>query len=224
MPEFLVLRLEGPLQAWGDVALDPRRPTLPFPTRSGVAGLLANALGWRYRDAARLTALQDALWFAVREDRAPRVIEDFQTVDLNASGTGWTAWGPEKGGDDTHILAKFYLADACFTLALTLRAAAPVSLEELAAALASPARPLYLGRKCCPPAGPILQPARISAADPRQAIGQLPPLDHRWRCWHEVPHSALGTREVWDRRDFASNRFAGARYVAEEWIAPEVAP
>ncbi|NUP99493.1 MAG: type I-E CRISPR-associated protein Cas5/CasD [Armatimonadetes bacterium] len=227
MPEYLILRLEGPLQAWGDVALDPRRPTLPYPSRSGLAGLLANALGWRYRDGQQTTALQDALRLAVREERPPVVIRDYQTANLD-DGTkdpGWAAWGIEgrnKGG--TQLLDKFYLADGCFRVALGLAPTAPVSLGEIRAALEQPARPLFLGRKGCPPATRILE-SQVEASNPMAAIGALPvenpPPSGKLRCWchpAEAPgEHAVG--EVWDRRDFATNRFAGSRRLAEVWLA-----
>ncbi len=226
MPEFLLLRLEGPLQAWGDVALDPRRPTLPFPSRSGLAGLCANALGWRYRDAARTTALQDSLRYAVREDRRPTMVVDFQTADLDdpRKDPGWTAWGPEvRKAGGTHILNKHYLADACFEVALTLDAPAPVTLSALADALRRPARPLFLGRKSCPPAGPILAAVGLSGPSPQAVLARLPAppaAGETLRLWYETTDpTAVGTTEVWDRRDHDTNRFTGARRVAEERLA-----
>ncbi|HEV2736409.1 MAG TPA: type I-E CRISPR-associated protein Cas5/CasD [Longimicrobiaceae bacterium] len=227
MPTHLILRLEGPLQAWGDVAMDPRRPTRAFPSRSALAGLLANALGWTYRDAARTTALQDALRYAVREDRRPQVLRDYQTADLGAIGdTGWTRWGLERRGggskEGTQILEKFYLADGCFRVALSLGPDASVSMDDVAEALRRPARPLLLGRKGCPPATPLLEPLRVEAESPRDAIRQVPAPEHAapdavLRCWYDAgPDEAPGTvMEVWYRRDFGTNQFAGARRVAE---------
>lgn len=227
MPTHLILRLEGPLQAWGDVAMDPRRPTRAFPSRSGLAGLLANALGWTYRDGGRTTALQDSIRYAVREDRRPRVVRDYQTADLGAIGdTGWTRWGLERRGggskEGTQILEKYYLADACFRVALSLGDGASVSVDDVAAALRRPARPLFLGRKGCPPATPLLEKKRVEADSPREALALLSAPkgadpDGELRCWYdagpaEVPGCVV---EVWDRRDFATNRFAGARRVAE---------
>ena len=42
---YLLLWLEGPLQAWGHDSRFGRRDSLPFPTKSGVLGLLCCALG-----------------------------------------------------------------------------------------------------------------------------------------------------------------------------------
>lgn len=244
MAEHLILRLEAPLQAWGGVAMDPRRPTRPFPSRSALAGLLANALGWRYRDADRTTALQDALCYAVREDRPPVHLRDYQTADLGTIGTrGWTRWGIEgRGGANAtgnQILEKFYLADGAFTVALALsgdQVAVPggesVTLDSIEAALRRPARPLFLGRKGCPPATPLLGRSgacRAEGAAPADALLRVPLAagdrtrlaGDRVRLWYDPADGepeALSTphdvREVWDRRDFRSNRFGGSRRVA----------
>lgn len=241
MRQYLVLRLEGPLQAWGDVAMDPVRPTRAYPSRSGLAGLLANALGWRYRDADRTTALQDALRYAVREDQPATLIRDYQTADLSRTGlAGWTRWGIERregsAREGTQILEKFYLADGAFTVVVTLSDDGTVTLDELERALRYPARPLFLGRRGCPPSSPILggsDSARVAADSALAALLDVPldPPRHSSRStlepdsvriWHGVDEGvtvALAiptkTEEVWDRRDFRSNRFGGSRGVVE---------
>lgn len=229
MPEFLLLRLKGPLQAWGDVAMDARRPTRDLPSRSALAGLLASALGWTYRDGNRTTALQDALRYAVREDRRPRRLRDYQTANLGAiGGEGWTRWSIEKRGgafsDGTHIMDKHYLADGSFLVALTVGEGAPATLDELTAALHLPARPLFLGRRSCPPSTPLLE-GRVVAASAYDALLEAP-LDADAdgntprRCWYEEPdgpppESVRQLLELWDRRDFATDRFAGSRRVVQ---------
>jgi CRISPR system Cascade subunit CasD len=244
--EYLLLRLEGPLQAWGDVALDPRRPSRDFPSRSGLAGLLANALGWQHRQGERTTQLQDGLRYAVREDLLPSRFMDYQTADLSERGhggvQGWTRWGIEQRGRSdaargTQILQKEYLADGSFLVALTLSEGAPTTLDELEAALRRPARPLFLGRKGCPPSLPLLEHprCRIRAETGLAALTSVP-LRQRMnrgagdgsrgavaptsvRCWYAPgdgpePQPAQ-LREIWDRRDFTANRFAGSRSIVE---------
>jgi CRISPR system Cascade subunit CasD len=244
--DFLLLRLEGPLQAWGDVALDPRRPTRGFPSRSGLAGLLANALGWQHADGDRITALQDTLRFAVREDLPQRRLTDYQSVDLDRIGkSGWTRWGIEErkgsAAEGTQLLWKEYLVDASLLVALTLGAGAALTLDDLEPALRRPARPLFLGRKGCPPALPLLERPRwrITAESGFAALSMVPlrarpdqrQLSHTRRsavsatvrCWYspeDGPQAQPGqVREIWDRRDFAANRFAGARCIVESRIA-----
>lgn len=235
MADYLLLRLDGPLQAWGGVALDTRRPTLPFPSRSGLAGLLASALGWRYRDGEKTTALQDAMRFAVRQDRAPMRLDDFQSVDLGRETRSWTRWGVERRGGafatETHLLDKEYLAGASFLVALTLRENAPVGLDEIEEALKLPARPLFLGRKGCPPALPILV-GRIAAPSPFDAL-RYPDLPDKadpapLTCWYEPgdgpdPLSDLQLIRVSDRRDFLADRFSGERWLIQGQVEPNMA-
>jgi CRISPR system Cascade subunit CasD len=252
--DFLLLRLEGPLQAWGDVALDPRRPTRDFPSLSALAGLLANALGWQHRDGERITALQDALHYAVREDRPPQRLEDYQTADLSEAGhtgiKGWTRWGIEQRGSSdaargTQLLRKEYLADGSFLAALSLAEGTPATLEELEGALRRPARPLFLGRKGCPPALPLLEhpvhrlsaktgydalalaplPARLQESERRERPRSAPEM---LRCWYSPGDGPeplpARLQEVWDRRDFSGNRFAGSRRIVEGRIPVAALP
>ena len=66
--KLLILRLEGPLQAWGSDSKWDRRDTEAFPTKSGVVGLLGCALGLERNDP-ELVAMTNAIRMAVRADR-----------------------------------------------------------------------------------------------------------------------------------------------------------
>lgn len=158
----LLLRLTGPLQSWGERSHFNQRDTAGFPTRSGVIGLLASALG-RQRDQP----LDDLarLSLTVRADRPGVLLRDLHTVGggLPPKQTVTTAEGKKRGGDTGALLShRYYLADAAFTIALT--AASEPSGEEAqkdllarcARALDKPRWPLYLGRRSCPPEGPVL--------------------------------------------------------------------
>ena len=241
---YLVLRLDAPLQSWGSVAMDPVRPTHDFPTRSALVGLLASALGWRYLDGERINLLQSALRYAVREETPPRRLRDYQTADLGRIGQeGWTRWGLEKRGGasakDTHLLEKFYLADGVFTVVLTLLGDSPVQLSEIAEALRRPSRPLFLGRKSCPPASPILV-GQIEAPSGYEALKRWParPLDsrgprtepmvddHGMRCWYadgDGPDEGE-PQSIWDRRDFVLDRFGGDRRIRQHRVSPPIEP
>jgi len=160
----LLLRLEAPLMAFGAVAVDANGPVDDIPAPSLLTGLIGNALGWDRTETARLQRLQDRLFLALRRDREGERILDFQTAELRHDERGWTTTGrPEgrKGGADTylnkHIRRRWYDADAAVTVALRLDPAeeAP-TLAEVAAALDRPARPLFLGRKPCLPAGRLV--------------------------------------------------------------------
>ena len=72
----LLLKLEGPLQSWGSNSRFTKRKTQHEPTKSGVIGLLAAALGRRRGDPIDdLTTLR----FGVRIDQPGSYEQDFQT-------------------------------------------------------------------------------------------------------------------------------------------------
>lgn len=177
MARHLLLRLEGPLMAFGTTAVDHRRPVQPWPATSMLTGLLANALGWDRAEGARLERLQARLRWAARIDRPGEHLGDFQTAQLSKKSVGWTTRGVVEspaGGDaafeSPHLRERDYRADASVLVALRLDPAdeAP-TLDELCAALDRPARPLFLGRKGCPPA------ARLAAgwADGATAVDAI---------------------------------------------------
>jgi len=164
MPRFLILTFEAPLMAFGDEIVDAYGKVRDFPGASNLTGLFANALGWTRGQRAAHQRLQDRLVFAVRLDRPGIEIRDFQTAKLAANDRGWTTRGVFEGRaggaatyESPHIRHRDMIADAALTVAVALAPAeeAP-TLDDLAAALDAPARPLFLGRKPCLPARPLL--------------------------------------------------------------------
>lgn len=183
--EVLILRLTAPLMSFGSVKVDQQNKTDSFPYRAMLAGLFANALGYRHAEDDAHEALQQRLRYAARQDCPGSRLVDFQTVDFGVRGSmqshlGWTTHGrleERKGGDaseGTHIRYRHYLVDAVLTVAATLTpAAVGPSPGELAAALVAPARPLFLGRKCCLPSEPIFRKI-IEAPTLRHALESVP--------------------------------------------------
>lgn len=138
----LLLRLAGPMQSWGtDSKFDVRR-TGREPSKSGVIGLAAAALGVARQDREALARLAQ-LRFGVRVDREGAVMRDYQIAK---------AYRNPKN-PDTYVTHRYYLADAAFTAGLESRDRE--LLERIGAALREPAFPLYLGRRSCPPAGRV---------------------------------------------------------------------
>jgi CRISPR system Cascade subunit CasD len=154
----LLLRLTAPLQSWGEPSPFNQRDTATFPTRSGVIGLLSAALGRpRTADIDDLAELS----LTVRVDRPGVPTRDLHTVGggLPARETVTTAEGKKRSGDTTTLLShRVYLADAAFTVALTVPGdtTATELLDQYAQALRTPQWPPYLGRRSCPPEGPLL--------------------------------------------------------------------
>ncbi|WP_369383180.1 type I-E CRISPR-associated protein Cas5/CasD [Streptomyces sp. cg36] len=165
----LLLRLAGPLQSWGTHSKFQRRDTARFPTRSGVVGMLAAGLG-RERQA-RVDDLTQ-LSMTVRVDRPGVVLSDYHTVGggLPADETVITVDGERRPKDKSTVVSRRqYLADAAFTLALT--SDDEELLASCAGALRDPRWPLFLGRRSCPPEGPVLLG---TVDDPLQHLVRMP--------------------------------------------------
>ncbi|MDR2354716.1 MAG: type I-E CRISPR-associated protein Cas5/CasD [Clostridiales Family XIII bacterium] len=135
----LLLRLAAPLQAWGVGSKFSRRTTNREPTKSGVIGLVAAALGYSRNDSPEELS---RLGFAVRIDQPGRIIKDFHTAHT---------FGKRKR--TSFISYRYYLSDAIFLVGL---AGSRDLLEKIEAALQNPVFPIALGRRSCPPAPPFV--------------------------------------------------------------------
>ena len=138
----LLLRLAAPLQSWGDDSKFDVRQTAHEPSKSGVVGLLASALGRSREDSVDDLA---ALRFGVRTVREGRLLCDYHTVSRNPNPR------PALNKSD-YITRRYYLSDAVFVAGFQ---GDPDVLRTLEAALCAPAHPLYLGRRSCPPVPPV---------------------------------------------------------------------
>lgn len=185
----VLLRLAGPVQSWGNRARGPskaHRHTHTRPTKSGVIGLVANALG-RHRadDIADLAALR----FGVRTDLPGRLESDYHTTGSGdfpiLPGDLYThpVWAPTlrryhpsqaRGFAPYTALSEVATADDGTVTAaqgltiitqdwyladasfLAALSGPDTLIAEAAGALAAPARPLYLGRRANIPSAPIL--------------------------------------------------------------------
>jgi CRISPR system Cascade subunit CasD len=155
----LLLRLAAPLQSWGVASKFDTRDTTREPTKSGVIGLLAAALGRR-----RTEGLEDlkALRFGVRVDQPGTLLRDFHIAQFNEKAPPF-------------VTTRFYLADAVFLVGLE---GEDNFLQELIVALKNPVFPLYLGRRSCPPVGGLVLGLR--EWDLRQALEEEPWQASEW--------------------------------------------
>lgn len=199
----LLLRLQGPMQSWGTRSRFDHRDTWPYPTKSGVLGLLAAALGRdRQEDISDLASLRMGL----RVDRRGVLQVDYQTAreilaaSLKAK-VNVQSW-------------RYYLADAAFLVALE----GPASLlAETHRALLNPRFALYLGRKGYVPSPPPYLEDGLREEPLEEALRHYPYL------LPETPKEPLllviesqEGRLVYDQplAPFAQRRF-GVRYVQE---------
>lgn len=159
----LLLKLAGPLQSWGSDSRFVERKTRHEPTKSGVVGLLASALGRR-----RTEDIEDlcAFLFGVRVDQPGTFERDFQTMHARVWDKDASKWVPKDG----KLSYRYYLADAVFVAGLEMP---DDKLDVCADALTYPTFPLYLGRRSCPPADKVLLDT-FAGVGLMEALSQVP--------------------------------------------------
>lgn len=133
----LLLRLAAPMQSWGVASKFDTRDTAREPTKSGVIGLLAAALG-RSR-TEKLNDLKE-LNFGVRIDQPGILLRDYHTAR-------------QEKNTASFVTTRYYLSDAVFLVGLE---GEEKFLNELSTALQNPVFPLFFGRRSCPPEGKLV--------------------------------------------------------------------
>ena len=162
----LALLLDGPMQSWGFASRFTRRTTALHPTKSGVIGLLAAALGIDKHgldEAPQLRPLAalNCTTLALPKKRGDRELPMLRLSDYHTIGGGY-----DKATDamkkpraasgatlQTVLSERHYLLDARFGVLLEGERSL---LDKMAAKLRDPQWGVWLGRKCCIPASPLL--------------------------------------------------------------------
>ena len=172
MKEYLILRLQGAMQAWGGHTYEDYRPSGIFPTRSGLVGLIGACLGIDRKNRVKLQNLSDSFIYAVRSDTRPfatHKITDFHTVKEARRVD-------RKEGKNPIVSRREYLCDACFTVALKFAEKASFSLEEVRKAIAHPCYTPVLGRRSCPIGRPLFEKV-LRASNLLEALSQIEPAE-----------------------------------------------
>ena len=213
----LLLRLVGPMQSWGTTSRFDHRDTGKEPSKSGVLGLVAAALGLdrdNWTDLEPLTCMA----LGVRHDRPGVLMRDYQTAKniISADGTKVHA---------TAVTTRHYLADAAFLAGL--ESDDRHLLDRTHAALRDPFWPLGLGRKAYVPSESIWLEDGVQDIPLHDVMTQWPWIASL-RKWEQPPERLLVSWESADDSgvlkmdqplsSFAERRF-GARYVRSEWIS-----
>ncbi|PPC75071.1 type I-E CRISPR-associated protein Cas5/CasD [Pokkaliibacter plantistimulans] len=174
MQSYLIIRLAGPMQAWGQPTFEGHRPSAAFPTRSGLLGLLGACLGIRREDKAALQALADSVRFAVCCDERELANKPLSVSKLTDYHTIQNAREDYRGlkSHETIQTWREYLCDAQFTVALWCTPDASLTIEKLTSAVKKPVFTPYLGRRSCPLAHPLFL-GENEAEDPRQALAKF---------------------------------------------------
>lgn len=156
----LLIRFSAPMQAWGtEPRFDKWIRTGMEPSKSGVIGLVAAAMGIDRTDDIAIKKLTDNIRFGVRVDREGKIGTDYHAVRIipkeecdykdgfktplyiNGSIVPESAIG-------RYDYKKYYLMDAAFTVGL--ESSDEAFIAQIMEALRHPKRFLFLGRKSCP--------------------------------------------------------------------------
>lgn len=166
MTHTLMLRLAGPMQAWGIQSRFEVRDTGTEPSKSGVIGLVCAALG--IDRAEPIPEGIRSLRMGVRVDREGQMRRDYQTavrwkIDRRTKARS-------EGG--TTLSDRYYLADASFLVGL--EGEDRDLLARIADAVDRPYWPLCLGRRACPPSRPIRVPDGLKEGRLEAVLAQAP--------------------------------------------------
>lgn len=191
MQSYLILKLQGAMQAYGGHTYEDYRPSLIFPTHSAVVGLLGACLGLRRQQTEQLNALSDSFDLTVLaharavENRhlqkpfkqaatalRPRFVTLHKMTDYHTVLDARRADGGQR--DDAIVSRREYLCDAEFTLALAGKQPSAYSLNDMVLAVKKPYYTPYLGRRSCPLHRPLFT-ALVEAETAPQALHTLEP-------------------------------------------------
>jgi CRISPR system Cascade subunit CasD len=212
----LLLRLAGAMQSWGTTSRFDQRDTGKEPSKSGVVGILAAALGIdreNWTDLEPLTRLS----MGTRHDRPGVPKRDYQTAQQIISAD-------RSKIHETAVTTRDYLADAVFLVGL--EGADRSLMEQIHVALRDPVWPLALGRKSYVPSESIWVENGLQDTPLRDVLARWPWIGSQ-RKWEELPEKLFVSFESEDGTgvlkmdqplsSFAERRF-GSRFVRSEWI------
>ena len=166
MKDFLVLKLQGAMQAWGGHTYEDFRPSEVFPTRSGVVGLLGACLGIDREDLQKREDLNNSFELTVLSIKRKvkkttyagekitilsiTKITDFHTIKEARKADG-------KPRKEAVISRREYLCSAEFDLILDFKKHAVYNLNKIKQAVKKPIFTPFLGRRSCPLHRPLFE-------------------------------------------------------------------
>ena len=211
---ILALYLDSPMQAWGYQSRFNRRTSLPYPTKSGVLGILCAALGVPKSDVDTLRELAALNMEVLSLHMSSRWI-DYHTV-----GGGYEPGSPNipRIADGTRqknaaITFREYLADAKFGVFLSGN---NDLLKRCDSALRNPKWGIWLGRKACIPTSPVAQGIFSTQEEAINHFKQISKGDIQ-RCITDVEDFENGTDTLPDLPlNFATREFSVRRVCVDD--------
>jgi CRISPR system Cascade subunit CasD len=169
MKDYLVLKMEGPLQAWGRETFEGLRPSELYPGRSALLGLLGACMGVERDDQTAQHRLASSIGFAVRVDQQGLKMTDYHTVkNARVAYTGLKS-------HETIQTWREYWQDSKYTVVVWLNDNAPITLGEIETALKKPHYTPVLGRRSCPLSRPLYE-TNVIAQTALDALSLVEPL------------------------------------------------
>ncbi len=212
----LALLLDAPLQSWGYQSKFDRRTSFSSPTRSGILGMLCAAMGVDRADSETLAEFAD-LEITVYTLQNNGRLTDYHTV-----GGGYnrkthqrnlvsTAEGkPRKDPVQTY---REYLQSSTFGVVLR---GPRNQLEPIGEALQNPRWGIWLGRKACIPASPVMQGLFDTEEAALQHLCQQAGTPNASRVCREAASFEDGTDTLMDTPlDYQTRQFAPRRIAVE---------
>lgn len=180
---FLVFQLYGPMCSFGDTAVGEYRPSLAYPSRTAIFGLLAGALGIRRDQETEHARLHTSLGFGTMVLNAGELLRDYHTSEVPSSTVLKQRPARTRREELSHtqtntiLSSRDYRQDAIFRVVIWSKSNDKQGLEQLKDALQKPLFTPYLGRKSCPPALPFA-PTFVQVNSAKRALIEYQnPLD-----------------------------------------------
>lgn len=163
MTDTAAFRLAGPTQSWGTPSHFDHKNTLPYPTLSGILGLLRAAHGIPRTAPSNEWAWMFNLGIAIRIDQPGHIRTDYHTINPRqkiladdeplarfentaqiplGNGSPWKVGGTGS----TKLTTRDYVHDAVYTLLIT---GPTPEITTLLDTVDNPTWTLSLGRKAC---------------------------------------------------------------------------
>lgn len=179
----LAIYLDAPMQAWGASSRYEQRETEPFPTKSGVLGMLAAALGIDKDSKNETNAIAElsTITFSVLRIKRNGIGLVQRLMDFHTVGGGYDKKNlnqklhiPRKasGGliSNAVITRRTYLTDAKFVAILQ---GETELLLRCSTALKNPKWGIWFGRKSCLPAAPLTPSIADTEAAAIEKLGEI---------------------------------------------------
>jgi CRISPR system Cascade subunit CasD len=178
--KYCIIQIYAPLVSWGDIAVGMERPSMSYPGKSALLGLIGAAFGIRRDEEEKHTELRNAFRFGVKQLCSGTIIRDFHTAQHGNESRKIELYNRRDELNksekiDTVLSYREYICDVRYLAAIWIQKGVrtEITLEHLQEKIRNPVFTIYFGRKCCPPALP-LDPKIITAGNVKEALDSVP--------------------------------------------------